>query len=494
MDRVYLATEHPTMRYYSTVFILLVTLQIRAQSTVESVPNQKLINGSYVSNPDNILNETTVAQIDTLLGSLEKKTSVQVAVVAVHSIGSADVFDFAQELFTKWGVGNRDNGLLILLVTDIHTIRFHTGYGVEGLLPDVVCKRIQRDHMLPAFKRNDYDAGMIAGLQELASILSKPAAVEELSATEKEASNWVGFVTFIGLVFILIASVSYIIKTKNGTFKDSKNPEDTPYLEMRISRWTWLLIFIAVPMLIVVMYSVSETKNPSVECFLTLYFYFMATLLFRWWREKKVINRFLSVESYYGIVEFIRKQQWYWFFMGLLFPLPFLPYFFYHLARKKIYRNHPRNCKQCQGKMSKLSEVKEDEFLTAEQKAEEILKSVDYDVWKCESCGSIDMSFFLNRNTEYTTCPKCETIAFHLSENNTIEGATYTKAGSGEEVHSCEFCGYEAREKYIIPKRVHSTSSSITSGSGSSYGGGSSSSGGSWGGGRSGGGGASSSW
>ena len=31
-----------------------------AQSLVDSIPNQKLINGSYVSNPDNILDRSTV--------------------------------------------------------------------------------------------------------------------------------------------------------------------------------------------------------------------------------------------------------------------------------------------------------------------------------------------------------------------------------------------------------------------------------------------------
>src|SRR5688572_33098722 len=108
------------IRFISTVLLLIGSAALMAQSTVESIPNQKLINGSYVSNPDAILNDATITQIDTLLTSLEKKTSVQIAVVVVESIGDADLFEFAQKLFTSWGIGNnsKDNGLLLLLVND----------------------------------------------------------------------------------------------------------------------------------------------------------------------------------------------------------------------------------------------------------------------------------------------------------------------------------------------------------------------------------------
>ena len=69
------------MRYLSTLLLLIISIALIAQSTIESIPNQKLINGSYVSNPNKILDDGTVHQLDTLLGSLEKKTTAQVAVV-----------------------------------------------------------------------------------------------------------------------------------------------------------------------------------------------------------------------------------------------------------------------------------------------------------------------------------------------------------------------------------------------------------------------------
>jgi uncharacterized protein len=114
------------MRYFVFVLLSFVTTALIGQSTIKSIPNQKLIDNRYVSNPDAILDQSTVGQIDTILTSLEKKTTVQVAVVAVKSIGNEDEFEFAQRLFDDWKIGHneKDNGLLLLLVEDIHKIGF----------------------------------------------------------------------------------------------------------------------------------------------------------------------------------------------------------------------------------------------------------------------------------------------------------------------------------------------------------------------------------
>ncbi|MBA4054632.1 MAG: hypothetical protein C0490_07970, partial [Marivirga sp.] len=386
------------------------------------------------------------------------------------------------------------NGLLVLLVKDQRTVRFHTGYGLEGTLPDITCKRIQRDYMVPEFKNGNYNAGVLAGLQHVEKILTNPAYAEELKEPEEgETSAWVGFVIFLSIFIAPVFLIVFIVKATNGRFADSKSPEHTAYPEMLLKRWPWVIEFVAIPFLIVILFGLSPIENPAGLCFFSLYLYFMFTLFHRLWRTKKVINRFLKTQDYYEIVEFIRKQQWYWFWMALAFPFPFVFYFFYHLARKRIYRNHPRACKKCSSALYKVNEKDEDEYLSKGMQMEETLRAVDYDVWKCNNCHSVEMWFYLNRHSKYKPCPKCKTIAYYFVSKRTIEAATYSSSGSGEEVHTCKFCGYNKVSPFTIAMLVASTVSSTSSSSGSS-GSGSSSSGGSWGGGSSGGGGASSSW
>lgn len=141
----------------------------------EEIPNVQLADRTrFVSDPDGILSPRAVAEIDSICYALRHRAVAQVAVVAVGEIEGDDLFSFAYELFSGWGVGRRenDNGLGILLVEGRHEIRFLTGGGLEGVLTDALCKRIQTQYMLPAFREGDYSAGMVAGLRAVDRVLS----------------------------------------------------------------------------------------------------------------------------------------------------------------------------------------------------------------------------------------------------------------------------------------------------------------------------------
>lgn len=159
------------------VLLLLVFFYTSAEArpySVEEIPNVQLSNRyKFTSNPDGILSQAAVARIDSICYDLRHRGIAQTAVVAVAEIDSDDVFEFAYELFSKWGVGSKSNsGIGILLVEEAREIRFVTGYGVEGVLPDAICKRIQTQYMLPYFRSGDYSSGMVAGVEAIRSVLN----------------------------------------------------------------------------------------------------------------------------------------------------------------------------------------------------------------------------------------------------------------------------------------------------------------------------------
>ena len=136
--------------------------------TVNNLPKVHLQNKmQYVCNPAGILSQAACDSIDAMLYALEQQTGIETVVAVVPSIGETDCFDFCHQLLNKWGVGKKDknNGLVILLVTDQRCIQFYTGYGLEGVLPDAICKRIQTKYMIPYLKDGNWDAGMVAGLK-----------------------------------------------------------------------------------------------------------------------------------------------------------------------------------------------------------------------------------------------------------------------------------------------------------------------------------------
>jgi uncharacterized protein len=159
-----------------TVAMLVGVADVEAKRYgVKDIPNVQLQDRTrFVSNPDGILSKSAVARLDSICYSLKERGIAEVVVVAVDDIKTGDIFSFSQELFTSWGVGNDElnNGLGILLVKDMRTVRFHTGYGLEGVLPDATCVQIQQDYMLPLFKQDNYSEGMIRGVEAVDGLLT----------------------------------------------------------------------------------------------------------------------------------------------------------------------------------------------------------------------------------------------------------------------------------------------------------------------------------
>lgn len=127
----------------------------------------------YVSNPDGILSSSAVKAMDEMLFALEEQTGIQTLVAVVTGIEGGDCFDFAHRLGQSAGVGQkgRDNGLVILLSTEERCVQFVTGYGLEGVLPDAICKRIQQRYMVGHFGNDDWDAGMLEGIEAVCGVL-----------------------------------------------------------------------------------------------------------------------------------------------------------------------------------------------------------------------------------------------------------------------------------------------------------------------------------
>ena len=206
------------------LFIVCHAAEARPYS-VEEIPNVQIGNRyRFTSNPDGILSQEAVAKIDEICYDLRHRGIAQTAVVAVTEIDSDDVFEFAYNLFSKWGVGSKsDSGIGILLVEEAREIRFITGYGVEGALPDAICKRIQTQYMLPHFRNGDYSSGMVAGLEAVRSVLNGSeldAGGNDDYVDEDEALA--GIIVFFAIVVLGSMIIVLIVDRKSRTCPSCK--------------------------------------------------------------------------------------------------------------------------------------------------------------------------------------------------------------------------------------------------------------------------------
>ena len=203
-------------------FILLTFLCLPSQAqekiyTVDNIPKVHLQNKlRYVCNPADILSQAACDSIDRMLYNLEEKTGIETVVAVVPSIGQEDCFDFAHQLLNQWGVGKKgkNNGLVILLVTDQRCIQFYTGYGLEGDLPDAICKRIQTKNMIPFLKTGNWDAGMVSGIRAVCQRLD--GSMVNDAANDEEDISW-SMILLAVIGFMGVASVISIIAVRAAT-------------------------------------------------------------------------------------------------------------------------------------------------------------------------------------------------------------------------------------------------------------------------------------
>lgn len=181
--------------------------------TIENVPNVRLRDKrQYTSDPSNLLSQQARDSINTYLAALESETNIETAVVMLPSIGEADVFEFGHSLFRNWGIGKKksNNGLLILYVEDQRTIRFVTGYGIEGTLTDAMCKRIQTMYMVPAFKEGKRDLGMVLGVKAVCKTLKH----ESFDSEADDDEDIVPMIIFMATVFAIFFAMVYLTATR----------------------------------------------------------------------------------------------------------------------------------------------------------------------------------------------------------------------------------------------------------------------------------------
>lgn len=196
---------------------------------VSEVPNVQLKDQlQYVSDPERVLTEEDTRTLNLMLKESRDSLKVEIAVVILPHIDTEryeTARTFANELFNTWGIGDKktDRGLLILLLTEKgeREIVFETGYGLEQLLPDGLCKLIQTRKMTPFLKEEEFGAGLIAGVSEVEKVLR---GTSELASSNNEGLGTEG--TLFLVIWNLFGFIMLLIigKSKKKKLASTKNP------------------------------------------------------------------------------------------------------------------------------------------------------------------------------------------------------------------------------------------------------------------------------
>ena len=182
-----------------------------ARYTVETVPQTEILSWSYVTDLSGVVSPSQKDSLNALCHFAKDSLQSEIAVVVLPAIDNGkygSLHEFGVELFNKWGIGGKDSekGLLIVLTTapGEREVVFNTGYGLEGALPDVYCKRIQSNVMIPYMKNGEYGSGLIAGVSAVNDVLKGDVNPDEFAGDyEDDDLFWEFFIVGVSLVIAL---------------------------------------------------------------------------------------------------------------------------------------------------------------------------------------------------------------------------------------------------------------------------------------------------
>ncbi|QXB29249.1 TPM domain-containing protein [Aeromonas sp. FDAARGOS 1405] len=183
-------------------FLLLWTAALQA------TPNFPVLSGRVVDEAA-LMSRKQAHQLTQQLATFEKRSGIQLVVVSVDSLDGETIEEYGYQLGRHWGIGQKgkNNGVLLLIAQDERKVRIEVGYGLEGALPDAIAANIIHGRILPAFKRGDMVAGIMAGSQSIMKALAG-----EYQPVKSNSSSKGGvlrdlcrfFLTVMGLIMIFI--------------------------------------------------------------------------------------------------------------------------------------------------------------------------------------------------------------------------------------------------------------------------------------------------
>ena len=199
--------------------------------------------GLWVSNPDNILAPSTVSQLNRYIENVKNETGAQMGVAVVNEI-EGDIDNFATELFQSWGVGRKGANNGVLLVVDISGKEYaiRTGRGIGDVLPDITTARIARETLVPNFKNDNYDAGVLETIQAMGNIMLTPEAKASIKegvsrARENEDQSLMDILLFylwccVGLTVVLLIIFLVKMRATKGLERHARYVELQPFIRI----------------------------------------------------------------------------------------------------------------------------------------------------------------------------------------------------------------------------------------------------------------------
>ncbi|HSK73962.1 MAG TPA: TPM domain-containing protein [Pyrinomonadaceae bacterium] len=145
----------------------------------------------FVNDYANVIDADTKQRLETRLQALKQNTNppVEIAVAVVRTTGDRPIFDYSLAVARGWGIGtkNDDNPSALLFVAiDDRKYFTQVSRDLEDELPDGLVGSLQRQHLVPEFRKGNYSKGISDTIEAYVRAIEQKQSGQPVTTGENE--------------------------------------------------------------------------------------------------------------------------------------------------------------------------------------------------------------------------------------------------------------------------------------------------------------------
>lgn len=178
---------------------------------------------SSVTDLTGTLSPSEVAQLQRKLANFEARKGSQIAVLILSTTRPETIEQYSIRVVDAWKLGRKgvDDGVLLLVAKQDRTVRIEVGYGLEGVLPDAIAKRIVEETIVPRFRQGNFAAGINAGVDQIIAVIQGeplPPPQPRSAGSGGASAEAGGFLDNFIFIFIILLVAGKVLQSMFGRF------------------------------------------------------------------------------------------------------------------------------------------------------------------------------------------------------------------------------------------------------------------------------------
>ena len=172
-----------------------------------------------------LLSKSEQQQLNAKLVAFARETSNQILVIVLDTLCGLPESDLAFDIGEKWGIGKKgfDNGIVLLIKPNgppgQRKVYIATGYGLEGVIPDLLAKRIVDNEVIPNFKAGRYFDGVNAATDVLMALAKGEFTEKSYGEQNQKSVPW----PFLVFIIVIISAFVYAWRTRVHSYAKTNN-------------------------------------------------------------------------------------------------------------------------------------------------------------------------------------------------------------------------------------------------------------------------------